>query len=384
MPAFLTATIREGCHNCHPCLHRPTLCVKMKDCAACTREIGNDNYLQCTKCSEIFHYLCLNIRPENIGGLSSDALSNWICPTCMIKQPKGYNSESTARPSTPTSTAEISFNNVNRRKAPLKIDTNVSNISCDYVHRSELRELLREEISNILKSCTSELTVGVKTLNEQISNLKSSVEFMSEKFDKISEEFKHQQQQFLEIKKENDVLRNEMNTLNNKFNQLDQLSRASSLEIQCLPERKLENVVNIVKQLEQTIKHKLDDQDIQYCSRVAKLDPTSTRPRTIVVKLSSPRLRDTVMSAVSRYNKTNKENKLNSADFGFGTEDKKPVFVVENLSAENKQLHAAARKRGKDLKYKFTWIRSGRVYMRKSDTSEAILIRNHDTLEKLK
>ncbi|CAG9790212.1 unnamed protein product [Diatraea saccharalis] len=67
-----------------------------------------------------FFFLCLNIRPENIVDLPQDALLNWVCPTCMIKQPKGNNSESVARPSTPTTMAEISFNSVTRRKAPAK------------------------------------------------------------------------------------------------------------------------------------------------------------------------------------------------------------------------------------------------------------------------
>ncbi|CAK1602527.1 unnamed protein product [Parnassius mnemosyne] len=303
----------------------------------------------------------------------------------MIKQPKGNNSESVARPSTPTSFAEISFNNVSRRRAPAKLDTNINvDNTSDYVRRSELREILREEIATGLKSCTTEFTVGISTINGQISNLKCSIEFMSDKFDKISDEFKIQQQEILVLKKENDSLRYEINTLNNKLNQFDQLSRASSLEIQCVPERKTENVVGILKQLGCAINHTMSDHDILYCSRVAKLNPASPRPRTIIAKFSSPRIRDSVLSAVNRHNKVNKENKLNTHDLGFDTEQKKPVFVIENLSSENKQLHAAARKRGKELKYKYTWIRAGRIYMRKSDTSEAIFIRNTETLDKLK
>lgn len=356
----------------------------MNKCIACNHETADGDHLQCAKCGGIYHYLCLNIRPEDTADLHPGAFLEWICPMCMSKQPKGNNSELAARPSTPTSMAEISFNNVTRRKALLKLDTNTDNIENDYVCRSELREILREEIANALKSFTTKMTDGINAINGQLSSFKCSMDFMSERFDKISDEFKIQQQKMVALKKENDALRCEITTLNSKMNQLDQLSRASSLEIQCVPERKAENVVKIVKQLGNAVNYAVNDHDILYCSRVAKLDPTSLRPRTIVVKFSSPRIRDSVLSAVGRHNKENKGSKLNTHDFGFSTEEKKPVFVLENLSAENKQLHAAARKRGKELKYKFTWIRAGRIYMRKSETSDAIYIRNLETLEKLK
>ncbi|XP_028165096.1 uncharacterized protein LOC114356174 [Ostrinia furnacalis] len=350
----------------------------MKTCSACNLDVNNEDYIECSKCDGVYHLLCLNMQQ----GLTPDATTKWLCPLCMSKQPKVDNSAHPARPSTPTAQAEISFN-VTRRKAPGKSELSVPTNKDDYIRRSELRELLREEMLNLMKTNNAELRSTLSTFSERITNLNTSIEFMSDKFDKMTEGLQQQQQEIITLKKENACLRTEVNSLSGKLQQLDQLSRASTLEIQCVPDKKTENVLQIVKQLGRTVNCTINDQDIHYCSRIAKINPNSTRPRSIIAKLSSPRLRDTVLSAVSRYNKENPQNKLSTADFGFNPENKTPVFVLESLSYENKQLHAAARQRGKELNFKFVWVRAGRIYMRKNETSEAIFIRNASALDKI-
>lgn len=307
----------------------------MKACSACNLEAYNEDYVDCTKCDGAYHLHCLNLQQDS---LSPDAISKWLCPLCMCKQPKGDNSACFARPSTPTSQAEISFN-VTRRKAPNKPDSVTITQTDDYVRRTELREILREEMLRLTQNHNAILQSTLNAFSEKISVMNTSIEFMSEKFDKIAEGFNQQQQEIQTLKKENASLRTEIENLSSKVHQLDQLSRASTLEIQCVPETKSENVLQIVKQLGRVVNCTINDHDIHYCSRVAKLNPKSSRPRTIIAKFSSPRIRDTVLSAVIRYNREHSQNKLNTADFGFDPEKKSPVFVLESLSQENRQLH---------------------------------------------
>ena len=63
---------------------------------------------------------------------------------------------------------------------------------------------------------------------------------------------------------------------------------------------------------------------------------------------------------------------------------RKSVYVSEHLSPANKSLHAAARLKAKELNYKFTWIRNGRIFVRKDESSEFILIRNTESLKLIK
>ncbi|KAL4718614.1 hypothetical protein ACJJTC_014049 [Scirpophaga incertulas] len=104
---------------------------------------------------------------------------------------------------------------------------------------------------------------------------------------------------------------------------------------------------------------------------------------SILVKLSSPRLRDTLLASVIKYYQTHNQKKLQSCDLGIGGKTSCPIYVVENLSPENKELHAAARKRGKELGYKFVWIRGGKIFMRKDESANYTFVKNTDTLTRL-
>ncbi|CAH2088155.1 unnamed protein product [Euphydryas editha] len=102
--------------------------------------------------------------------------------------------------------------------------------------------------------------------------------------------------------------------------------------------------------------------DILNCTRTAKLKRSSPRPRSIVVQLSSPRLRDELLAASIKYNKGKPLER-----------DRTPVFVCEHLSPTNKVLHAAARKRAKEAGYNGELFYERYVVYR-SDRSNAELI----------
>lgn len=103
----------------------------------------------------------------------------------------------------------------------------------------------------------------------------------------------------------------------------------------------------------------------------------------LYVQLSCMRARQTLLANVIKFNKHKQiTEKLNTSHLGF-TGVKKPVFVVEHLSPTNKHLHAAARQKSKELNYKYVWVRNGQIFMRKTDTTEYIVVRNMETLQNL-
>lgn len=357
----------------------------MRHCEACNTDIIDNDCVKCVRCNKQYHTLCVNFPNEDVQNEHSS--NNWLCPHCRSKQPKGDNSNIPVRPSTPTSMADVTFN-VTRRKfnqarpEPLQT-TGLSSESW----RQEIRDIVREEIRGALQktvgTLTSTLTAKLKEMNEEIKEFKESMNFLNSEFEKLKDDSIIYRKDMSLMKKENDSLRIELIDIKKKYDQMDQSLRANNIEIQCVPENKSEKLVNIVKQLGRTVNVGINETDIQYCSRVAKMKPDSVRPRSILIKFNTPRLRDTLLAAVGTYNKTHVQDKLNTHDLGFTSTGKSPVFVVENLSPENKNLHAAARIRAKELKYKFIWVRGGRIYMRKNETAEKIFIRNLDSLNKL-
>ncbi|CAG5056802.1 unnamed protein product [Parnassius apollo] len=62
------------------------------------------------------------------------------------------------------------------------------------------------------------------------------------------------------------------------------------------------------------------ESDIKSIRRVAKMNPSSDRPRNIIATLHSEHNRDTIISAVRRFNKANKLCPLNSSHMGLAGE----------------------------------------------------------------
>lgn len=358
-------------------LHR----ISMKKCVVCSAPVEVD-YLECQRCTDNYHYLCLDISPEE-GKKLQDESQKWMCLNCGNKQPKGNDP---VRPSTPTGLAEITFN-VTRRKMQSKPEfVQTSTRLPDSVSRTDIRDEMRSVMNEFMSEMKNEmkntLNAELRELKDQITGFKDSLDFLSAKYDTMNKDMVSHNSTMMQLKTENELLRSEVNVLSNRVRQMDQLSRSANLELQCVPEHKAENVVSIVRQLGQIVKFPISDGDISYCSRIAKSNPNSSRPRTILVKFNTPRTRDSLLAATIQYNKDHPNEKLDTS--ALGLDDKKTaIFVAENLTVENKNLHAAARIKAKELNYKYVWVRGGRVYVRKSGESETVFIRSLDSLNKL-
>lgn len=101
-------------------------------------------------------------------------------------------------------------------------------------------------------------------------------------------------------------------------------------------------MLSIFKNICDTLDVLILEHDIRSYRRVAKMNPASDRPRNIIVTLTTPRMRDVVLSAFHRYNKSHPDEKLNSKHVGV-TADGCQIYVCEHLSADLKKLHAEAR-----------------------------------------
>lgn len=126
----------------------------------------------------------------------------------------------------------------------------------------------------------------------------------------------------------------------------------------------------------------IPDTDLQAVRRVAKMNSESVRPRNILATLPSERHRDMLLSALTQYNKGKKDDVLNSSHLGVPG-DKRTIYLAEHLSPECKKLHAATKLAAKEHSYKFVWVKYGRIYVRKIEQEQAILIKDVGCLAKL-
>ncbi|CAH2088114.1 unnamed protein product [Euphydryas editha] len=148
------------------------------------------------------------------------------------------------------------------------------------------------------------------------------------------------------LRSETETLRANNISLLKRLAQMDQQFRSSNIEIQCVPENKQENLINTMVQLGRVIKCPIDEAKIHYCARLAKMNGSSPRPRSILVKFNSSRLRDEFLAASSRFNKNNADDKLNTSHLGIGGAKKSPIYVVEHLSPEKQGTTCSHSKEG--------------------------------------
>lgn len=253
--------------------------------------------------------------------------------------------------------------------------------------RDIVQEVIGREISTFMQQFNNTfrdiLNTELKPIKDDVQELTKAVDHMSSQYDDILKEQENTKEKMKLLETENRSLNVAVDDLKRRVNQMEQYSRSNNVEIQCVPERKNENLLSIITKLCELVNCPTAGQNVSHCSRIAKFDSNSSRPRSIVVQFSSPRFRDELLAGIIKFNKSRRgAEKLNVSHLGI-KDSKDPIFVTEHLSPANKDLHAAARLVKKAKNYQFLWVRNGKIFMRKSETSNYILIKDKHTLDKL-
>lgn len=320
--------------------------------------------------------------------MSAEQKNAWKCPDCINKIPKGNNTNTPLRP--PQSDITLSHNtsspsctNVTLRNKrctnstlALSNDENMFEIS-----KADLKDIIRHEIKNAVHEAIAD---QLKGMNDLLSSFQQSLSFFNDQFETMKSSLVEKSVKIQELEKVNNNMQASIGDLTKRLNIMEQHSRSCNIELQNVPENRSENLISLITQLGRITNYEINDSDVLHCSRIAKLDAASKRPRSIIVKFTTPRFRDSCLAAVMKFNRANKNNKLNSSHLGIATDKPQPIYVMEHLSAANKAIHAATRIHAKELGFKYVWTRNGRIFMRKDDTTQSLVINSTDMLKSVK
>ncbi|CAH2101744.1 unnamed protein product [Euphydryas editha] len=345
------------------------------ECAGCLTSLDNGPFLHCTRCASDYHISCMNTTLNDFNAMPQEFRANWICVLCRSKERKGGDNTNT--PIRGVLPPSPQYNNVTLRS---KIRSTTASANCSCLSADSMRDIIREELLELFNHQFLPQLVEVKST---LTSLETPMTNLNTELEKVKVEQDTQADIIRSLRSETETLRANNISLSKRLAQMDQQFRSSNIEIQYVPENKQENLINTVVQLGRVIKCPIDEAKIHYCARLAKMNDSSPRPRSILVKFNSPRLRDEFLAASSRFNKNNRDDKLNTSHLGIGGAKKSAIYVVEHLSPENKGLHAATRKKARELNYKYVWVRDSRIYMRKNDESNYVHIKSIDHLNRL-
>ncbi|KPJ02103.1 hypothetical protein RR46_03378 [Papilio xuthus] len=249
------------------------------------------------------------------------------------------------------------------------------------------REEHAQQPQNTSLPCSDTSLPGNAVTLQQISSLLDddftrTTDFLALQQTELKAKLEVSSNTFLELQKQKTSLEIELTDVQRRLDALEKSSRSLNVEIQLVPDKRNENILLTGKQLFSVIQAIVEEANIRCVRRRAKLNPQSTRPRNILVTLATERQRDIIISTFKKYNKSNKNNPLNTTNLGIPG-NKQAVYVTEHLPPYLKSLHAETRKAAKGKRFKYVWIKYGNIYVRKDDTSPALLIKNSNSLSKL-
>ena len=199
----------------------------------------------------------------------------------------------------------------------------------------------------------------VKSLTEEVRDLKSSMTFMNSKFEDCMKELREERRQketlnsaMNEMKERIKLLEDKVvasdqeriqmeESLQTQINQLEAERRVCNLELQGIQEEQQENCIQVVSSIVSKITPDIHINEIKSAFRVgSKTNKNgSARNRTIVFTLNTKDARNKIY-----FNRKNL-NKLSG----------NPIYINENLSYITKQLLAQANRLRKEKQYKFLY-----------------------------
>ncbi|KAL4719444.1 hypothetical protein ACJJTC_018443, partial [Scirpophaga incertulas] len=293
------------------------------------------SFVNCQICKLKFHLHCVNIQKQ-LKDLSEDFKTKFACPGCRSKFPKLDNTNTPIRSGAQPiiDPEEPATSNVNCRRGNRKpVHQTESSVTTD-----DIRQIIKEELESVLNSfkvsILKEFEQRTKELVENFNQISEAIKVFEQQQENLSTDLKSNSERINVLEAENISLKDTVIDLQSRIDRIEQHSRASNLEIQNVPEHKSENIYAI----------------LQHYNSIEKIKPL---------------LKNLILACWVL------------------AETGKPVFVVEHLSPVQKALHAAARFKARELNYKFVWIRGGKIFMRKTESSEYKLIKNTQDLSNL-
>lgn len=176
------------------------------------------------------------------------------------------------------------------------------------------------------------------------------------------------------LEKENKELISRIDLLEGQLESIDRSNRSKNVEIRGIPEINGENLKNVLYNIGQTTKSKLDLNSIETAHRVVlKINKDQRRP--IVCKFKTNIDRDQFLTDIKNFNKeaTSRDEKLNTSILGIAGSSS-PVYVGEQLTFRAKHLWYLARKAKKENVFKYVWIKHGQIYARRDVGTPVILV----------
>lgn len=166
-------------------------------------------------------------------------------------------------------------------------------------------------------------------------------------------------EEVMTLRNDNEQLRTKIKNIETNIDTKKQQKLEQNFIINGIQEEENENLPDIVTEIARSINVDLTNDDIISTERSATCNEKSGLPKTIIVKLNNKSKRDLILK--------NKRNLIH-------TRNDRPIFITEQLTSRLQFILKKARDLKREKKTEFTWVKNGKVYIRKKTDSPAVNI----------
>ncbi|XP_059047359.1 uncharacterized protein LOC131842809 [Achroia grisella] len=350
-------------------------------CNGCQTTIRDRRYLLCGGCNGYYDLICANVSEQRFyNTLTKEHRDAWRCVECISKKPKRDNTNTPVR----VAVDNITMQRGAAVKSPMELDMSIveqplsltsnlndtaNNVTVEMTdYQSLVIEMrsFKEELREDMRVNREQLKVMTDTLSALIGRVAEC----ENRIDKLNDRLV-----LLECNTNTDnepgnkSLAESIKQLKAEINERDQDLLLNDLDISCVPETGGESLPHILKTLASKLGVTISDQDVISTERVGRVlefqqsdtskptQETSTRPRTIVVRLARRAVRDELLRAARvRRGATTEGLHLPGVPRRF--------YINERLTRVNRMLFRRARELAERLNWRYVWTRGGRIFAR--------------------
>lgn len=259
-------------------------------------------------------------------------------------------------------------NRKNKRRAPnTPPEAEATKSTGDFM--VEMRSLLSTlSIQQEKRFCEMKTAMDV-----QHSDIKESINFLSEKYDNVLAEIQTLKEEKLKDKKC-------IKQLEDRIELLERQTRSTSLEFRNIPTKMEESKTDLTK-IVVSLSHKLGTPiQSNEIKNIFRINSTNSG-KPIITELTTLIAKENLIKAYKNHNKNQRE-KLNTLDLNIDG-PKIPVYISEGLTSKAKKIFYLSRNFASENGYKHCWTSNGRVFMRIADGTPIIHIEDEDDLRNL-
>ncbi|XP_052749336.1 uncharacterized protein LOC128201778 [Galleria mellonella] len=252
----------------------------------------------------------------------------------------------------------------------------------DDIDSLELRDELIMMVSNMNKNqdCMySQLQKSLEEIKEQNRTIVKAQRGIEEKLEVITASHNDLNNKVISVVRDHEIMLKRIQNLEDTLEESLRIQNATSIEIRNVNIIEQQELPEIVKKIQDSLKITLNDSEVRQIS----LKKVGKNQHNIIVQYQTIKAREEILAAVKKYNMDHEDNKLNSLTLGLKGE-KRPLFISELLTSNTRLLHYQARMLKKNHGFKFCWIKHGKVFIKKSDNTPTIHVKMLTQIEALK